>query len=1122
MPGSTPENEIGRTLASEQQLVKDSVQESEKRYRALVEHSLGLICTHNLEGRLLSVNPAGAAGLGYRPEEMVGKKMGDFLVPAARHLFQNYLEQIKREKYSTGLMHLLNQRGEVRIWMYCNVLYDNDEGPAYVLGHAQDITEFKHAEQSLRKAYEALERRVELRTQELSAANRELEGEVAERKRTEEALRESETRFRLLAENAQDIIYLYRLKPTPGFEYVSPSATAITGYTPEEHYANPQLGFEMVLPEDRPSLMNLFQATEAQDSALTLRWMRKDGRIIWTEQRNRLIYDDAGNVIAIEGIARDVTERKVAEAISRESESRFRAVFDNTAIGITLADAQGRFIEANPAMQRLLGYTDEELRRKTFAEVTVKEDIEVNLALARELFEGKRDSYQLEKRYIRKDGQIVWGHLVVSAIEQNGTRFSVGILEDITERKLAEERLKQSETYYRTLFEQAHDAIIIFEPEGERVLDVNPGACEMYGFTREEFIGMSLLNVTQDTTHCNQHITETLSSETLYNFESIHRRKDGTPMFLEINASVLDYQNKRVILTINRNITDRKRAEILEARQRQFLEMIATGNPLPKLMDYLTHFVEAQAVEAVCAVLLLDQDKESLRLGASPSMPESLRHAVDDLHLSITDDPYSAAVLRKKPIIISDISADPVCEKFKALAREHGLQSCTSVPILGTNDEVFGALALFYEQPNKQNPDDIKLLQISSQLLSIAIEREQAQESLRSSEEQLRQSQKMEAVGRLAGGIAHDFNNLLATIMLQCDLMLLKFKEDDPSRRRVEGIRKSTERAASLTRQLLAFGRRQVLQPVLLNLNMVVEELSKLLHRTIGEDIDLQTQLDPALDEIKADPGQIEQVILNMAVNARDAMPDGGTLTIQTKNVRVHSDEQIMWLNLIPGPYVLLAVTDTGIGMDEATKQRIFEPFFTTKEFGKGTGLGLSVIDGIVAQSGGGIFVETEPGKGTTFKIFLPSARSQEKARGSNDRGASLGDLPKGSETILLVEDEEMLRSATKEILEISGYTLLEARNGLEALEICKTHHSKIHLVLSDVVMPQMGGREMVERMKDECYGFKVIYMSGHTDDEVIRRGAAGADAEFLKKPFTPEELIRKVRVVLDRGAEKE
>ena len=381
-------------------------------------------------------------------------------------------------------------------------------------------------------------------------------------------------------------------------------------------------------------------------------------------------------------------------------------------------------------------------------------------------------------------------------------------------------------------------------------------------------------------------------------------------------------------------------------------------------------------------------------------------------------------------------------------------------------------------------------------------------------EDQFRQAQKMEAIGRLAGGVAHDFNNILTVIGGFCNVALEGVQPDDPVVGDLVEIRKASDRAASLTRQLLAFSRRQILSPKVLELNTLIHDMEKMVGRILGEDVELILALSEQLGPIEADPGQIEQVLLNLAVNARDAMPNGGRLIIETKETTLDSPLLGLQLDAKQGNYIVLAVSDTGIGMDENTKSHIFEPFFTTKSEGKGTGLGLATIYGIVKQSRGNIAVYSEPGQGTVFKLYFPR---YEKGGAATKSQPIKPKLVGGSETVLLAEDEETLRGLAERVLTKSGYRVLTARDGAEAIKLLETHAGPIHMLVTDVVMPKAGGRQVAEQTIRRFPDAKVLYMSGYTDDAIVLNGVLDAEVEFLQKPFSPDALVAKVRQVLDR-----
>jgi PAS domain S-box-containing protein len=382
-------------------------------------------------------------------------------------------------------------------------------------------------------------------------------------------------------------------------------------------------------------------------------------------------------------------------------------------------------------------------------------------------------------------------------------------------------------------------------------------------------------------------------------------------------------------------------------------------------------------------------------------------------------------------------------------------------------------------------------------------------------EEQLRQAQKMDAIGRLAGGIAHDFNNLLTVITGRTELMLAQLPAEHPQRRHMDLVQKTAERAAALTRQLLTFSRKQPVELRVLDLNSVLTGMERMLRRLIGEHIDLVTVTPPRLGRVRADPGQLEQVVMNLAINARDAMPHGGRLTLETSDVDLDETYARQHVGVRPGPYVMLAVSDTGIGMDAETQARLFEPFFTTKPAGQGTGLGLATVYGIVAQSRGTVWVYSEVGRGTTFKVYLPRV---DEAATPGDAPRPAAPAPRGSETVLLVEDDEALGEVAREILELSGYAVLGARHGNEALLVALQHPGPIHLLVTDVVLPQMSGRDLAERLAASRPDIRVLFMSGYADGAIVHQDVLAPGAAFVQKPFTPEGLARRVREVLDRG----
>lgn len=460
---------------------------------------------------------------------------------------------------------------------------------------------------------------------------------------------------------------------------------------------------------------------------------------------------------------------------------------------------------------------------------------------------------------------------------------------------------------------------------------------------------------------------------------------------------------------------------------------------------------------------------------------------------------------------VADLPVEASAEK--EILQAQGIQSLVVVPML-SGGRLIGFLGFDSVKMEKSwAEEDFALLEMLGNVLVNALERREAEKERRNLEEQFLQAQKMEAIGRLAGGIAHDFNNVLTVITGYSGLWLERLPPGDPLREDIEKIHVSAERAVSLTRQLLALSRQQIIQPRVIDLNIIITNLNRMLRRLIGEDIELITTLDADLGRVKADPGQIEQVIMNLVVNARDAMPQGGKLTIATAHVDAMETSARRHSDAPPKPYVMLAVSDTGCGMDADTAAHIFEPFFTTKDPGEGSGLGLSTVYGIVKQAGGHISVDSAPGRGTTFNIYLP--RVEDEVRQIEKPESPLASFC-GKETVLVVEDEALVRSLVRTVLQPYGYHVLEAKDAHEALLLCERHVGPVHLLLTDVVMPNMSGPELARRLAPKHPDMKVLYMSGYANQALTGDDASAEGVAWLQKPFTPEVLVRLVRNLLD------
>ena len=748
----------------------------------------------------------------------------------------------------------------------------------------------------------------------------------------------------------------------------------------------------------------------------------------------------------------------------RQAEQNYRSIFENAVEGIFQSTPEGRFITVNPSLARILGYDSPEDIIETITDIThqLYVDPESRAASARIHEEhGGIEGFEFEA--YRKDGEKIWVSLNRRSVrDENGVElYREGSLEDITERKQAGEALRASEEELRALFAAMTDVILVLDAEGryQKIAPTDPA----YLFKPPaDLLGKGLHEVfpKEEVDFFLAHIRRALDEDRMHRVE-YSLQISGTEVWFDGSVSPM---SKDSVIWIARDITERKRAEeeLLQSEQRY--RLLFEQNPQPMWVFDLETLSFLEVNEA--AIYHYGYARE-----------EFLKMTIKDIR-----PPEDV------PNLLDNVSRiTPQYEE--AGTWRHRKKDGTIIDVEITAHEV-----TFYRRPAQM----VLAYDVTERGLL---------------EEQLRQSQKMEAVGQLAGGVAHDFNNLLTVITGYSDLMLRRLDNKSPIRSSLEEIKKAGERAASLTRQLLAFSRKQVLQPKMLQLNAIVADVDKMLRRLIGEDIDLLTLLEPSLGQIKADPGQIEQVILNLAVNARDAMPQGGKLTIETANVYLDNQYARRHTAIQPGHYVMLAMSDTGCGIDAETQVRMFEPFFTTKEQGKGTGLGLSTVYGIVRQSGGHLWVYSEVGKGTTFKIYLP--RIDGPTEGGEARDAP-AELPLGRETVLLTEDEEQVRQMIRMILEMGGYRVLEASSGEEALTLYKQHEGQIDLIMTDVVMPGMSGRELAQSLETLHPGIKVLYMSGYTDDAIVRHGLLAQEIAFLQKPFTPDALMRKVREVLD------
>ncbi len=898
----------------------------------------------------------------------------------------------------------------------------------------------------------------------------ELAIDITNRKRAEEALRESEERYRTLVEESFDGIFVQK---GPRIVFANRRLHEMLDYAEGEmegmhHWLVYHPDYQELTRERARARMR----GEDVPARYEVRLQRKDGSAFDGEilARRIMFGEDPG----IQVWVRDITERKRAEKALRESEEKYRSLVEGSIQGVLVLQ-DFRIVYANRRCEEITGYSVEELLSlpsEAVVNLIHREDQAMVWGRFRDRLQGKDVTPAYECRGIRKDGSVAWIEMYASLIEFQGRPAVQAAVVDITERRLAQESATRALDIIRS---SPAVAFLWKNEEGWPVEFVSENVGDVLGYSAEDFLSGRVKYAEIIHPKDLERVAREVSgySEEERRSDFVHKpyrvlHRNGKARWLDDRTRIVRDEAGRIThyQGIVLDITDKRRAEeklkLSEERFRHFFE----NAPV------YCYMVSPEGV-------ILDVNKAALgALG------------------------YEKEELVGKPImtIYPEDQLPRVKENIETW-RNTGRLEEREIEVLTKGGQ--RRTVLLSASAVRSGKGKI--------LHSVSVQRDVTER--RHLEEQFRQAQKMEAIGRLAGGVAHDFNNLLTVIKGTSQLLLLDLREADPLRKHVEEILEAADRAAALTAQLLAFSRKQVMELRVIDMNRIVEDLEKMLRRIIGEDIELVTFLQEGISKVKADPAQIQQAIINLAVNARDAMPEGGKLTMETANVDLDEEYARLHTGVEPGPYVMLSMSDNGAGMTAEVKERVFEPFFTTKEMGKGTGLGLSTVYGIVKQSNGHIWVYSEPGRGTTFKIYLP--RVEEPLDGAEGRPSDEV-VPRGNETILVVEDEDALRELAVRILRRQGYKVLEASDGGEALMLCEKHREPIDLVLSDVVMPGMSGREVTERIQAIHPEAKALYMSGYTDNVVVHHGVLDKGTRFIHKPFTIDGLARKVRAVLD------
>ena len=911
------------------------------------------------------------------------------------------------------------------------------------------------AELEVLKEYsEGLVKRLEGSNAELEAAQRRLAAAY-------ESLRVSERAYRELVDLAPTGI----VQTTGAGSVLAANAAfaEMLGYGSAEEVLGLDARDIYFDPADRAAVVEHWSRS-GPAAAIELRLKRRDGTAIWAQGDGRAVRDSSGNILRYEVFVQDIDQRKKAE----ESIQKLLHAVEQSGSATFMTDSDGTITYVNPAFEKIYGYTKEEALGKTPRILKSGQHDKAHYErFWRRLLAGESVREEFVNR--KSDGHLVTVEASISSvIDRKGQRVGfIAVQDDVTERKRAEEALRKSEQRFARAFSASPIPTSISEITTGRILDLNERFLRILGYSRDEVIGKTSLELgiwadREDRDRLSARVRE---GKSVVDQVTRLRTRSGEIRNVIGSAVPIELGSLKCVLSTFLDVTERRRAEEgMRKSEERFRKLFESNTIGIAIADLAGRTLEAN--DAYLA--MLGYKREELLTGelrwdtlTPPEYGDLDRAAVLELQQTGAATPWEKEMFRK------DGSRVPV--------------------LIG-----------------------VAMLQASeSSCIAYVVDLSER----RQLEEQFRQAQKMEAVGQLAGGVAHDFNNLLTVILGYSDVLAAKLDPGSLALEELDEIRSAGERAASLTRQLLAFSRQQVLERKVIDVNDLIANIEKMLRRLIGEDIELVTVPDPALRRVFADSGQLEQVIMNLAVNARDAMPRGGKLTLETANVELDQAYARAHATVRPGSYVMIAVSDTGVGMNAETLTRIFEPFFTTKERGKGTGLGLATVYGIVKQSGGYVWVYSEAERGTTFKIYLPPA---EQGAEVEEATAALPPV-RGSETVLLVEDEESVRTLSRTILESYGYSVLEAGSGLEALEMVRERGGSIDLLLTDVVMPSMGGADLVTRLQVLRPGIRVLYMSGYTDDTVVRHAHLKQGRVFLQKPFTPETLVRKVREALGR-----
>ncbi len=1013
--------------------------------------------------------------------------------------------------------------------LFLSALNDaEDKVKAFAAGGVDFITKpFQEEELLVRVATHLalrnVQKQLEAQNARMQAVNQKLSREIAGRKQADEMLRESEERLRGMFEAmAEGIIFI---SSDGRIVTANPAAERILGLKRSDvqarNYITPEweiirLNGTPMPPEEWPGAQAMKEKRLVKNVEMGVN--RPDGTVSWINVSAAPLMDKAGQLEGIVGTFFDITEHKQAEESLRHSRDRFRQVVisisDHIYVTAVAADGHKTNLYISPNIEALTGYPlGKFLEDWSFWGSTVihPDDRAIAARQAKKLVGGEAN--EVEYRLVRADNKVIWVRDSGRVVEENGSRTIYGVVSNITRRKRADEEIRHQNRELTLLNQIIMASATDLEPEAvletaccelAMVLDLPQAAIALLNEekTAAVVIAEYLAEGRPPALHNTIPVTGNPSLQYLLKQQNPLAIDDAQhdPRLAPIHHLMRERETASILLlplTVAGEVVGSLGLDALEPRHFSTEEISLAWSVADQLAGVLTRLRSGKTHQLL--ITAIEQTAECVII---TDVDGTIRY-VNSAFEQVTGYSRAEAVGQNPRILNSGQQDGTFYQDMWAAISAGQIWQGQFV-----NQKKDGT---FYTEEAVINPLRDKHGHISNY---VAVKRNVTREL--ELEAQLRQAHKMEAIGRLAGGVAHDFNNLLTIISGHTEFLLSRYPNPgDPRREEAEQIKKAGEQATALTRQLLTFSRQQPLQPQILDLNQMVANLKKMLPRLIGEDVNLITNLAPNLGQIKADPSQIEQILMNLAVNARDAMPRGGKLTIKTARVDLDEAYARQHLDLTPGPYIMLTIADTGQGMDAETRSHIFEPFFTTKGVGKGTGLGLSTVYGIVEQSDGHIQVDSIPGQGTTFRIYLPWVeQTGESAALPQDPTTSLG----GQETILLVEDEAGVRLITRKFLEKRGYTVLEAEHGEEALQLCRQHAEQIDLLITDVIMPDISGPELARQLIQFLPTLNILYVSGYADEVLEEHKIPNLKFVLLEKPFSSDALGMKVRQILERS----